>query len=158
MTNVPPNERPPRTAWRPPPGGYQRPGSAPPPPPPPPPQQPPPTQQAPGWQQQPPAPGGYGYQQQPSYQQQPYGYQQPYGQQYPPPPQNPPGRVLSIIAFSLAGVALILLPPIFMIAGVVLSIIAITKGDSLGKWALGASIAGGVLGMVIAFLVFGSMD
>lgn len=141
MPNVPPNQRPPGTGWGPPPGGYQRPGTAPPPPPP-----PPPPPQAPGWQQQPPAlPGGY-------------VYQQPHGQQYPPPPQKPPGRALSIIAFVLAGVALLFLPPLFMIVGVILSIIAITKGDSLGKWALGASVAGGVLGMIIGVLVLGAMD
>jgi len=58
----------------------------------------------------------------------------------------------------MAGVALLFLPPFFMIAGVILSIIAITKGDSLGKWALGASIAGGILGMIIGVLVFGLMD
>ncbi len=89
---------------------------------------------APGWQQQAPYP------------------------QYPPPPQKPPGRVLSIIAFVLAGAALIFLPPFFMIAGVILSIIAINKGDSLGKWALGASIAGGVIGMVLGVLVLGLTD
>ena len=87
----------------------------------------------------------------------PGGYQAP-GQQYPPPPQRPPGRVLSIVAFVLAGVALILLPPFCMVAGIILSVIAITRGDPLGKWALGASIAGGVVGMVLGVLVLALTD
>jgi len=66
--------------------------------------------------------------------------------------------VLSIIAFVMAGVALIFFPPVFGLAGVILSIIAISKGDPLGKWALGASIAGAVLGFALAILVLGATD
>ncbi|HSH60254.1 MAG TPA: hypothetical protein VK988_11555 [Acidimicrobiales bacterium] len=40
----------------------------------------------------------------------------------------------------------------------ILSIIAITMGDSLGKWALGASLGGGVIGLFLAWLVLESMD
>lgn len=105
-------------------------------------QQPP---SGPGWQQ---PPGGPGWQQQPG------GYSQP---QPPPPPVGGPvgrprGRVLSIIAFVFAGVAIILLPIPLGLAGLILGIVATTMGDPLGKWAIVASVLGGTAG-VILFLV-----
>ncbi len=163
MTNDPPNERRPRTGWGPPPEGYgqaeqvqpEEPARPPAPPPPP----PSPPRPGAGWQQsQPYQPPQYAPQYQPPPYQQPPPYPQAYGPQYPPPPKTPPGRVLSIIAFVLAGIALIFLPPFFALAGVILAVIAMTKADPLGKWALAASITGGVLGMVIGLIVASAMD
>lgn len=92
---------------------------------------PPPPSPGPAWQQQ--QPGGYG---QPA-----------------PPSATPPGRPLTITAFVLAGLALLFLPPLLALIGVILSVIAMSKGDPLAKWSLVASIAGGVIGMIIGVAV-----
>lgn len=62
-------------------------------------------------------------------------------------------RTLTVIAFVLAAIAVFFLPPVFGIAGIVCASIAMVKGDALGKWALTASIAGLVIGMVLAYVV-----
>lgn len=106
----------------------------------PPDQQPP----APGYQPPPPTPSpGPAWQQQ-----QPGGYGQPA-----PPSGTPTGRPLTITGFVLAGLALLFLPPLFALIGVILSVVAMSKGDPLAKWSLVASIAGGVIGMIIGVLV-----
>lgn len=64
------------------------------------------------------------------------------------------GRTLSIIGFVLAGIALFLFPPVFGIAGAIVGYLGHRKGDPLGKWAAGASIAAVVVGMILGFVVF----
>ena len=73
-----------------------------------------------------------------------------------PPPVAPVAsadrNTLSIIAFVMAGIALLFVPPLFGIAGIVLSSIGISKGERLAKLALGLSVAGLILGLVIGYL------
>lgn len=83
-------------------------------------------------------------------------YQQPYGQP-PQPPQRSGAQVLSIIGFVCAAVALLFIPILFGLAGIVLGVVGHTRGEPLGKWAAIASGATMVLGMVIGVLVMRSM-
>ena len=63
------------------------------------------------------------------------------------------GRTLVVLAFVFAALAVFFLPIIFGPAGIICASIAMTKRDPLGKWALGASIAGLVVGMVLGYIV-----
>jgi len=106
-----------------------------------------------------PADPGYG---QPTGQQ---GYGQPgYGQQFPAyggyndPSTASPGNTLSIIGIVCGVLALLVCPPLFGIAGIVLGAIGLSRKESLGWWAIGASVAGLVLGLVLSVLVIGAMD
>ncbi len=116
-----------------------------------PPPQPPPGSGG-GWQ---PSGGGTqpgaGWQQQP-YQQGPGGYGQGPGQMYPPPPAFP-GRNLTIAAFVLAGLALILFPIVLGPVGVGLAVAGHNKGDPLAKWAIWAAAAATVIGMILGFVM-----
>lgn len=88
----------------------------------------------------------------------------PYAPSYTPYPMAPggqpgaqaPGNTLSIIGTVLGVVALVILPPVFGIAGIVLGVIALRKHERLGGVALGVSIVGLVAGMIIGALVFSS--
>ncbi|CAN5796235.1 hypothetical protein BH20ACT6_BH20ACT6_04920 [soil metagenome] len=51
-------------------------------------------------------------------------------------------------------IAVFFLPPLFGIAGIVLGAIAVRKGERLGWWAVGVSIAGLVLGLILGAVVF----
>jgi hypothetical protein len=92
-----------------------------------------------------------------------YGQQPPY---LPPPPSPPPypqpqaqsTPVLSIIGFICAAVALLFIPILFGIAGIVLGIVGHTRGESLGKWAAIASAVTMVGGMLLGILVVSSMS
>jgi membrane protein DedA with SNARE-associated domain len=66
------------------------------------------------------------------------------------------GRTLTYVAFACAGIAVFFLPPLFGIAGIICAAIAMSKRDALAKWALTASIAGMVVGMVLGYVVFSS--
>jgi hypothetical protein len=104
---------------------------------------------------------GFPQQQQAFPQQHGYAHPQAYPQQgYVPPPAAPvaPGNTLSILSIILGAVALIVLPPLFGIAGIVCASVGIKKGERLAKVGLAVSIAGMVLGMVIGFLVFASLS
>ncbi|MGE3287903.1 MAG: hypothetical protein AB7J32_17660 [Pseudonocardia sp.] len=90
---------------------------------------------------------------------QPNGY--PYPQQgYVAPPAAPAaaGNTLSIVSIVLGAVALIILPPVFGIAGIVCATVGIKKGERLAKVGLWVSIAGLVLGLVLGFVVFASLS
>ncbi|AXK35171.1 hypothetical protein DVA86_23540 [Streptomyces armeniacus] len=80
--------------------------------------------------------------------------QQPYQ-----PPQYPPNNsnTLSIVGIVLGSVAFIFCPPGFGIAGIICGVVANSKGERLAGTAIGVSIAGLVVGMVLGFLVFRSM-
>ena len=144
MNDDQPDRRPRPSGWRPPPGGYRRPEEPTPPPPPPPPPAPRPGT---AWQQQPPGPY-----------QQPSPYQQPYGQQYPPPPAAAgQGRGYTVASFICAVIALIFLPIVLGPLGAAMAGIGMSKGDPLAKWALGASIACMVIGMVLGLIVWSSL-
>jgi hypothetical protein len=62
-------------------------------------------------------------------------------------------RTLTVVAFVCAGIAVFLLPIVFGIAGIVCASVAMAKGDTLGKWALTASVAGLAVGLVLAYAV-----
>ena len=82
---------------------------------------------------------------------QPYGpgQGQPYQAAYPygPPPQQPPNR-LSIVAFVLAAIALIILPIVFGVAGIACGAVALKRGERLGKPSLIVAIAATALSMI----------
>jgi hypothetical protein len=61
-------------------------------------------------------------------------------------------RLLSIIGFVCAAVALVLIPILFGLAGIVLGIVGHTRGEPLGKWAAFASLGGMVVGTFLSAL------
>ncbi|WP_320065325.1 hypothetical protein [Micromonospora sp. RTGN7] len=66
-------------------------------------------------------------------------------------PRSNAARICTILGFVFAVVAVIVLPPFFGLAGVVLGVVGAMKGDKpLGWYAAAASVAGAVLGMVLA--------
>lgn len=86
-------------------------------------------------------------------------YDQPYGQAgHGAPPKSGSGvQILSIIGFVFAAIALLFIPILFGLIGIVLGIVGHTRGESLGKWAAVASGVTMILGMLIGFLVVRSM-
>ena len=66
----------------------------------------------------------------------------------------PAGRTYTIISFVLSAIAVIFFPIILGPAAIILASVGLSKGDQLGKWALGVAIACTVAGFVIGFLVF----
>lgn len=78
---------------------------------------------------------------------------------YPPPTtRGGSARTMTIIGFVLAGVAVLFAPPVFGLAAVVLGVVAHTKGDPLGRWAIVAGIAGAIVGMALAALILNAAD
>ncbi|MEO3885283.1 hypothetical protein [Nonomuraea sp. B5E05] len=78
---------------------------------------------------------------------------------YPQPPHQPrpAGQVLSIIGFVCAAVAVLFIPILFGLAGIVLGIVGHTRGEPLGKWAAVAAGVGMILGFVLGIVVMSSM-
>ncbi|MGW0803957.1 hypothetical protein [Nonomuraea sp. NPDC002799] len=74
---------------------------------------------------------------------------------YPQPPykQQPSNQVLSIIGFVCAVVAVLFIPILFGLAGIVLGIVGHTRGEPLGKWAAVAAGVGMIVGMVLGAIV-----
>ncbi|MEU1725122.1 hypothetical protein ACNF49_23990 [Actinomadura sp. ATCC 39365] len=68
------------------------------------------------------------------------------------PPQRQGAQVLSIIGFVSAAVAILFIPILFGLAGIVLGIVGHTRGESLGRWAAIAAAACMVVGMVLGAL------
>jgi hypothetical protein len=63
-------------------------------------------------------------------------------------------RICTILGFVFAVVAILFLPPLFGLAGVVLGAIGGALGDRpLGWYAAGAAVIGAVTGMVLAYAV-----
>ena len=66
-------------------------------------------------------------------------------------------RACTILGFVFAVVAILFLPPLLGLAGVVLGVIGGALGDRpLGWYAAGAGIVGAVIGMVLAYVVAGA--
>ncbi|MFH0241817.1 hypothetical protein ACGRHY_05105 [Streptomyces sp. HK10] len=79
-------------------------------------------------------------------------------QPYPPQPQPPnPSNTLSIVGIVLGCVAFLFCPPLFGIAGIICGAVANSKGERLGKTAIGVSVAGLVGGMILGFVAFQGM-
>lgn len=76
------------------------------------------------------------------------------GQWSQPPPytQRQSAQVLSIIGFVCAAVAVLFIPILFGPAGIVLGIVAHTRGEPLGKWAAVAAGVCTVVGMILGAL------
>ncbi|MEV0597311.1 hypothetical protein [Nonomuraea cavernae] len=92
----------------------------------------------PQWSQAPPPP--------------PPAYSSPY-----PQPQARSTPILSIIAFVCAAVALLFIPILFGLAGIVLGIVGHTRGESLGKWAAITSGVTMIIGFILGWLVVSNM-
>jgi hypothetical protein len=75
---------------------------------------------------------------------------------HPPPTGRPPGRGYTIAAFVCAVLALLLAPVYAGTAGTALGVIALRKGDPLGKRAIIASIVAMVIGIVVLVAAQGS--
>ncbi|MEO3791805.1 hypothetical protein ABGB14_16485 [Nonomuraea sp. B10E15] len=84
----------------------------------------------------------------------PWSQPPPYSQ---PPHQPRPTQVLSIIGFVCAAVAVLFVPILFGLAGIVLGIVGHTRGEPLGKWAAVAAGVGMILGFVLGIVVMSSM-
>ncbi|TDD18771.1 hypothetical protein [Nonomuraea diastatica] len=80
----------------------------------------------------------------------------PYSQ--PPQQPRPANQVLSIIGFLCAAVAVLFVPIVFGLAGIVLGIVGHTRGEPLGKWAAVAAGVGMILGFLLGILVTSSMS
>ncbi|MFC0006218.1 hypothetical protein [Micromonospora siamensis] len=69
-------------------------------------------------------------------------------------PRSNAARICTILGFVFAALALLLNPIIFGVIGVVLGIVGAVLGDKpLGWYAAAASVAGAVLGLVIAAII-----
>lgn len=66
-------------------------------------------------------------------------------------------NTLSIVGIVLGCVAFLFCPPGFGIAGIVCGIVAKNQGQRLAPTAIGVSIAGLVLGMVLSLMFFRGM-
>ncbi|WP_327092041.1 hypothetical protein OIE66_15830 [Nonomuraea sp. NBC_01738] len=108
------------------------------------PNNPPPGEEPPQWSAPPPPPGPGPAP----------AYQQPYGE---PPKARSGAQVLSIIGFVCAAIALVFIPILFGIAGIVLGVVGHTRGEPLGKWTAVTSGVTMILGMVIGYLLAASM-
>lgn len=71
---------------------------------------------------------------------------------YPQPPQRQGAQVLSIIGFVCAAVAVLFIPILFGLAGIVLGIVGHTRGEPLGRWSAIAAGVCMVVGMVLGAL------
>jgi cytochrome c biogenesis protein CcdA len=67
-------------------------------------------------------------------------------------------RVLTILAFVFAAVAVAFFPIVFGPVAIVLAAIAMRKGDPLARWALIAAIAGMVAGFVLGAVLYSAAD
>ena len=69
------------------------------------------------------------------------------------------GRPFTIASFICAAVALIFLPPILGIVGVILGVVGRARGDrSLATWAIVASVACAVIGMILGAIIFNAAN
>ncbi|MFI5834501.1 hypothetical protein ACIA5A_12585 [Micromonospora sp. NPDC051300] len=69
-------------------------------------------------------------------------------------PRSGAARICTIIAFVFAAIAILILPPLFGLVGLVLGIVGAVLGDKpLGWYAAAASVAGAVLGMIISYAI-----
>ncbi|SDK63017.1 hypothetical protein [Nonomuraea jiangxiensis] len=76
---------------------------------------------------------------------------------YPPPSpyRQPSAQVLSIIGFVCGAVALLFVPILFGLAGIILGIVGHTRGEPLGKWAAGTAGVCMVIGVLLGILLSG---
>lgn len=66
-----------------------------------------------------------------------------------------PGKTLAILGIVSGGIAFAFLPPLFGIAGIILGSFAVKKGNKqLGWAAVGISIAGFVVGIILGWLFY----
>ncbi|WP_207756585.1 hypothetical protein [Nonomuraea cypriaca] len=73
---------------------------------------------------------------------------------YQEPVHAPPShQVLSVIGFVCAVVAVLFIPILFGLAGIVLGIVGHTRGEPLGKWAAVAAGIGMIAGIVLGVLL-----
>ena len=72
---------------------------------------------------------------------------------YPAPPTTNTGRGFTIAGAVCAVLALVLVPPVFGILGLVLGLIAYKKHDRVGLYVAIASVACGVAGMILGAAV-----
>ena len=72
---------------------------------------------------------------------------------------NHPGRVQGIIGIVCAVIAIALLPPLFGVAGIILGVLALKKGEkNLGLIAIILSAVFMVIGIILGIVVNGALD
>ncbi|MCI4064855.1 hypothetical protein MRQ36_20705 [Micromonospora sp. R77] len=72
-------------------------------------------------------------------------------------PRSNAARICTILGFVFAVIAVLFLPPLFGLAGLVLGIVGAVLGDKpLGWYAAAASVVGALLGMVLAAALLNS--
>jgi hypothetical protein len=62
-------------------------------------------------------------------------------------------NTLSIIAIVLGVCAIVIFPPVLGVIGVILGVIAKTKGERLSTWGIVIPIVGMVLGLILAAII-----
>lgn len=75
-----------------------------------------------------------------------------------PAPAGTGTPVLSIITFVLSAIAILFLPIVFGIAGIVTGIVAVVRKERLGKIALIVAIVATVIGFALGALVMSQMS
>lgn len=76
------------------------------------------------------------------------------GSAYPPASPSSDTRIYIILGFIFAGLALLVCPPGFGIAAIVMGVIAKSKGDNMGVWVIVAGVACLVIGATIGAVLF----
>ncbi|MEV5767232.1 hypothetical protein AB0L34_22085 [Micromonospora sp. NPDC052213] len=72
-------------------------------------------------------------------------------------PRSGAARICTILGFVFAVIAILFLPPLFGLVGLILGIVGAVLGDKpLGWYAAVASVAGAIIGMVIGAALYNS--
>lgn len=69
-----------------------------------------------------------------------------------------PGRGFTITGFILAAAGLLIVPIILGPAGAIFGGVGLSKGDSLGKWAIAAGVLATIIGMALGAWVLSNAN
>lgn len=74
------------------------------------------------------------------------------------PDERQPGNGYSIGAIVLGVASFVFLPIVLGVIGIVLALVARSRGERLWRWGLGLSVAGTVIGTLLAFVLLSAVD